>query len=470
MKFCKGLVVFISVVTVLAFAGLIPLGTWQDDFLYLHNYHQQGMGFLIDRLLHWSPRPLSETLIYFYALAVHHYDTPLIWLFIGLFWLVLIGAVLLPPLFGKRGAFAAIVLLAMLWLGHPVTEFFYWPDGTAAYLPTLAAAALLLTLDWGGWNESEAGTFWTFIALMVAAASFEVGAMFTIIYVGLRFLGRSVKDKRQAIFLLAPLLLSFVVLYFQYSGRVVRASEIIGDPALAHHPLATLIATAEQLPIELIRDATLRHKYVGAAVGCLTKLLFFIGFYLAMSAQQSGSEKRSQRMRLSLAIASLATAVLTMAASLYNFGTLCCERHATLQQNYVLIALASLATLLAARYPSRHHKFASPTLLLALLIPLTAVIPRLVGEYRDYGAITRAREQTWQSGHTSGPEMTVVQTAPNLTGNLYITPGVYRRSAEPGTDARAQWMLIFFDKQSAEFTPAVDSKNSLIGKTAKSGR
>jgi hypothetical protein len=464
MKFCKGLVIFISVATILAFAGLIPLGTWQDDFLYLQNYHQQGVGFLVDRLLHWSPRPLSETLIYFYALAVHHYDAPLIWLFVGSFWLVLIGAILLPPLLGRRGNFAAIVLLATLFLGHPVTEFFYWPDGTAAYLPTLAAAAMLLTLDWGGWSRSRGGVVWTFIALMIAAASFEVGAMFAIIYIGLRFAGRTVSDKRQTALLLLPLLLSLAVLYFQYRGRVVQASEVIGDPAVAHHPFATLLAAVTQLPIELLRDATLRHKYVGFAVGLLTKAFFFVGFYLAMSARSISPDRRAQRMRLILAVASLATAVLTMAASLYNFGTLCCERHATLQQNYVLIALASLATLLAARWPSRHHKFASPALLLALMIPLAAVVPRLVTEYRNYGAIAKARDETWRSGRASGPAMKVTQTAPNLSGNLFITPGIYHRSVDPGTDARAQWMLIFFDKQSAEFTPAIDSK---VGRSSK---
>jgi hypothetical protein len=463
MKASNGLVILLSVVTVLAFAGLVPLGTWQDDFLYLHNYHQQGMNFLVDRLWHWSPRPLSETLIYFYALAVYHFGLPLIGVFTAFFWLVLIAAVLLPPWLGKRGLFISVVMLAMLLLGHPVTEFFYWPDGVTAYLPTLAAAALLLTLDWGGWSETRAGVAWTFVALMIAAASFEVGAMFTVVYVGLLTATRSAGSRRQGALLMAPLLLSLFLLYLQFSGRVSQASEVIGDPAVAHHPLASMIATAKRLPFELLKGDTLRHKYTGLAEGLSIKVLFFVGLYLAMSAQPGSLSKRMQKMRWILAIALLATAALTMAAALFNFGTLCCERHDTLRQNYVLIALGSLATLLAARWPSRHYRFAGPTLLLALVIPLLAVSPRLVAEYRDYGAIVQARDATWRSGRATGPDMTVTQTSPNLTGSLYIEPGIYHRTADTKTDARPQWMLIFFDKQSAEFTPPVNASRPTGG-------
>ena len=457
MKFCNGLVILVSIATVLAFAGLIPLGTWQDDFLTLHNYHQQGGDFLIERLRHWSPRPLSEALIYLYAVTVHHYGLPLIGAFIALFWLVLAGALLLPPSLGKRGFLTAIAMLAMLLLGHPVTEFFYWPDGVAAYLPTLAAAALLLALDWGGWSESKTGLCWTFIALMTAAASSEVGAMFTIIYVGLLVISRSVQSRRQMTLMVIPFLLSSGLLCLQYSGRVSQASEIIGDPAIAHHPFATLLAVAKDLPFELLKGDTLRHKYIGLAEGLVIKLLFLVGLYLAMSARRSSPNKRMQRMRLILALALLATAMLTMAAAFYNFGAPCCERHDTLRQNYILIALGSLATLLAARWPSRHFKYAGPILLLALAIPLIAILPRLVAEYRDYAAIVQARDDTWRSGQSVGPDMKFTQTIPNVTGNVYITPDIYRRTANPNADQRAQWILAFFDKQSVEFTPAVNA-------------
>jgi len=460
MKVSNGLVILLSIATVLAFAGLVPLGTWQDEFVYLHNYHQQGLGFLADRLLHWSPRPLSETLIYFYAIAVYHFAQPLIGAFTGLFWLILIAAVMLPTWLGKRGRLLSIIMLAMLLLGHPVTEFFYWPDGVAAYLPTLAAAAILLTLDWGGWSETRAGFFWTFVALIVAAASFEVGAIFTLVYVTLLAITRSIGSWQRGALLAVTALLSVFLLYLQFIGRVSQGSEVIGDTAIAHHPLASMIAATERFPIELLKGDTLRHKYTGLAEGILIKALFFVGLYLALSAQPFSSSKRLQRMRLVLAVALVGTAMLTMMAAFYNFGELCCERHDTLRQNYLLIALASIATLLAAHRPSRHYKFAMPVLLLALLIPMLVVTPRLIAEYRDYAAIVNARNATWQSGRAVGPDMKVTQTAPNLTGNLYIKPSIYQRSADPKTDARPQWMLIFFDKQSAEFTSPVNAPSS----------
>ncbi len=460
MKVSNGLVMLLCLVTVLAFAGLVPLGTWQDDFLYLHNYHQQGLGFLADRLLHWSPRPLSETLIYFYAIAVYHFGLPLIGVFTGMFWLILIAAIVLPTWLGKRGKLLSIVMLAMLLLGHPVTEFFYWPDGVAAYLPTLAAAAILLTLDWGGWSETRAGFFWNFVALTVAAASFEVGAIFTLVYAALLAITRSIGSWQRGALLAMPALLSLFLLYLQFVGRVSQGSEVIGDAAIAHHLLASMIATVEKIPFELLKGDTLRHKYTGLAEGLLIKSLFFVGLYFAMSARPHSPSKRLQRMRLVLAIALIGTAFVTIMAAFYNFGELCCERHDTLRQNYLLIALASIATWLAAYRPSRHYKFAMPVLSLALLIPMLVVSPRLMAEYRDYATIVNARNFTWQSGRAVGPDMKIIQTTPNLTGNLYITPGIYQRSADPKTDARPQWMLIFFDKQSAEFTSPVNAPSS----------
>jgi hypothetical protein len=458
MKQLDRVVIFVSLAMAFAFAGLVPLGTWQDDFLYLHGYQLRGFGFLLERLQHWSPRPLSESLIYLYALAVQHANAPLIGGFIGLFWLVLAGAMLLPPLLGRRGLLPATVMLAMFLLGHPVTEFFYWPDGVAAYLPTLAAAGLLLALDWGGWSESWPGHCWTVAALTIAAASSEVGAVFSIIYIVLLLVSCQLTSEPRRFGLALPLLTSLGVLCLQFNGRVAQASEVIGNAAIAHHLWPTLLATAKDLPAELIRDDTLRHKYVGLAAGLLTKLFLFAGLYWSLSARPAAVARSLQGRRLILVLAALATASLTMAASWYNFGTRCCERHDTLQQAYVLIAIGALSTMLAARWPSRRHRLAAPALLLALAIPAATAIPRLVAEYRDYTLITRVRAETWRSGRAPGKSMTLTQTTPNLTGNLLIPPGNYRRSADPAADQRAQWMLIFFDKQSLTVTPAINAK------------
>ena len=146
LKASATLAIIVSLATLLAFVGLIPLGRWHDEYLTLHDYHQGGIGFLWARLLHWSPRPLSELLIYFYGLTVYRVGLPLIGAFIAPFWILLIAAILWPVLRGRQGLLPACVLLAMLLLGHPVAEVFYWPFGVVAYLPTLTAAAMLLAI------------------------------------------------------------------------------------------------------------------------------------------------------------------------------------------------------------------------------------------------------------------------------------------------------------------------------------
>lgn len=442
MKFSTKLAIGISLVTLLVFAGLIPLGRWHDEYLTLHYYHASGSQFLKERLLHWSPRPLSEILVYIYALAVYQADSPLIIVFLIPFWLALVAA-LLGPVLRIGGAFAcASVLLALLVLGHPIAEVFYWPFGAVAYLPTVAAATLLLTLDWSGQIEKSSGQLWMFIALTAAATSSEVGALFTAIYLLLLIASHRLNGNKRSILFVIPLLVSLAVLYMQFIGRVAAGNEVFGDPLVAHHSVATIFAVTKHVFFELLKGDSGNHSFTVLISGIVTKALFFGGVYLTMSARQDQSDQRTQRKRLILIAASLITAVLTMAAALYNFGSVCCERHATMRQEYVFIAIGSLATYLAVRWPTRNYRHAGTLLLCSMLIPLTADIPKLKTEYLNYSQTRLASEETWQSGHSAGPAMQITQTKPGpIIGGLYIEPGVYQRGSKVNNDV--PWMLIF---------------------------
>lgn len=455
------LAIAVSFATLIAFAGLIPAGRWHDEYLTLHEYHQSGLDFLWHRLIQWSPRPLSEMLVYFYGLAVYHTGLPLIGAFITPFWVALVAAVLWPWIRNRRLLLPTAVLLAMLLLGHPVAEVFYWPFGVVAYLPTLTAAALLLTLDWGGRIESGAGSTWIVVALTIAAASSEVGALFCVIYIGTLFGSRSLVRGRPSLLFAIPLLLSVTVLFLQYTGRVEHGNEVFGDPAVAYHPVQTLLAAGKQVLFELLKGGN-RHHYPALLTGVTTKALFFAGVYMAMSARNKDNvDARSQRMRLALTIAAVITAALIMAASLYNFGAVCCERHDTMRQGYVLVALGSLATWLAVRRPSRHSRFAGPLLLVALLIPLGSATPKLIANYRQYAAARQASATTWRSGQSAGPNMQVTQTLPGpITGGLLIKPGSYRRDRQAHDDIH--WMLTFFNKKSAVVAAPVETPKPMM--------
>ncbi|SDV49678.1 hypothetical protein [Chitinasiproducens palmae] len=135
------------------FAALLPIGHWQDEYAVFPHMREGGLDAVWSRVLHWSPRPFSEGLIYVYSLAVFAFGRPLIGAALALAWLLFAVLLLLPARWAPRGvARRALLLLALaIWcgclLGHPVAEFFYWPMATLAYVPTVATLAFVcLTL------------------------------------------------------------------------------------------------------------------------------------------------------------------------------------------------------------------------------------------------------------------------------------------------------------------------------------
>jgi hypothetical protein len=67
------------ILTVVAFAGLLPYGHWQpDEFQNLVSWRRDPAHFFWARLTTWSPRPISELLVYSYLGAVDTFHRPLI--------------------------------------------------------------------------------------------------------------------------------------------------------------------------------------------------------------------------------------------------------------------------------------------------------------------------------------------------------------------------------------------------------
>ena len=440
--------------TLCAYAGLIPLGSWRDEYFALSVQNQQGFVATMSRIVQWSPRPLSELVIYLYGLAVEHFGSPVITRAIAPFWIVFTVCVILPVWRKGHGLLAATTLIAMLLMGHTVAEVFYWPFAVFAYLPTVTAAATLLTLDWGGWLERRGGRVAAVIALLVAAGCSEVGALFTLIYATLSILAAWRTYPRYALLLLLPLLLSLVILYAEFAGRVALGVEVFGDPNIAHHPLKVLVALKDQLFFQLFKGDGVLIRQRSLDSGIATKLLFLVGVYFAMSAHRHETSPAAQRLRLVLTIASLATAALILTASLYNFGVDCCERHDTMKQVYVFVALGSFASFLAMRLPARSAWPGPLALLLAMLIPLWTTAPKLVHDYRNYSAALQARQATWQSGHSPGPSMQVVQVYPGLiAGGVNFPPQTYQRTSS--IKGLVDWILLYHNKQSAEIEPPI---------------
>ncbi len=76
--------------------GLVDLGQWAiDEFIVISSYRDKGWTAFLDRLIDWSPRPISEVLIWAYACLVNWIHKPLTGVFLGLLWLTLISAPLI---------------------------------------------------------------------------------------------------------------------------------------------------------------------------------------------------------------------------------------------------------------------------------------------------------------------------------------------------------------------------------------
>ena len=168
----------------LAHAGLIVAGQWQgDEWFNFSLFRTEGAGFLLHRVLTWSPRPVSELLVFGYARAVDALHRPLITPMLALLWgaLAACAAALLPGAEGVQArrarGLAVLAVLAFFLLGHQVAEMFYWPMGAAAYLGAIAALTLAVMLVLRGRHLSRGGAALLAGALAIAAGSAEVGAM-----------------------------------------------------------------------------------------------------------------------------------------------------------------------------------------------------------------------------------------------------------------------------------------------------
>ena len=181
-------VIGLSVAILAAFAGLIPMGTWRvDEYHDFGLYRLRGWSFFFERLLTWSPRPLSEVIAGLYYLAEAGIGRQLLAPFLALMWLPLLLGPALHVWRGRPGAvgprlLVVAVVLCFFLVGHPVAEVFYWPMGSVAYATTLAAiGALTYQVIDGRWTGGHGRAF-CIVALLCAAGSAELGAIISIYF------------------------------------------------------------------------------------------------------------------------------------------------------------------------------------------------------------------------------------------------------------------------------------------------
>ena len=407
----------LAVLAIALYVGLIPAASWgSDEFVTFAHLRDDGFRFFLERLLAWSPRPVSDGILWGYERAVAASGRQLIVPFLLLIWSTLPIAALMA--LGVRSATAWLVtsaILALFLLGHPVAEVFYWPMGAGAYVLGLAAITyVVLRLSQArrltGWGAASCVA-----AMLVAAGSSELGIVFVAILCVAMFAVAAVEASvsrralavRRIAWLLIPLAASLILGGLLATGRVAQGIErMVESPVYYHRPWPSLLAAAARLGREITSTAI--PSDVSTPRELLDRVLFVAGLTFCLRAGRivAGSAGRL----FAVAVALGGAAYVSIASAFAQFGFLCCERHATVRACLFVLMLVVLAFALSrvrllGRMPRSWAAIAGPVLVgIAVLLPLVESVPAIREDYASEPARVAARDANWRSGR--GPAAT----------------------------------------------------------------
>jgi hypothetical protein len=450
--------------------GLVDLGQWAiDEFIVISSYRDQDWTAFVDRLIDWSPRPISEVLIWAYAGLVNWIHKPLIGVFLGFLWLTLISAPMISFLqirktkdssghvmFLSLFAFAPI---ALFLLGHGPGELFYWPVGAAAYLTTLSAITLCFFQLAFSLTEHHVGRLITSLSLIVAAGSSETGAFFALAFSCLCLIGifidalRSSCFQRKIFWCLVPALVGISVFGLLIQNRL-RIQEAASATAEYHSLYLSLKAALGQTLKEyLVAGQHLSTRSV--LLGLLLKACFFLGIrYCWLS---SGIKVPRRQLLIVFALAIIATTYFSVAASYYGYGEPTNDRHHELRQCLIILLITTVA-LLSCHYHAPICDIRKLEWLGAIFVFMTIllVVPGRFGalrhDYRNYSVCTEHRNISWNSGLSDSKTMIWISTPRGQVVSTYlIVPGMYDLKSKSPPCVLP--MMHFFRKERLEVRP-----------------
>lgn len=458
------------------FAGLVPLGKWQlDEYDTIFDLRVGGLGAFFHRLSTLSFRPVSEALIYLYARWVEGTGQQATTRFLGFTWLVLIGAMVLPAALQLRRRRSpvgwALLLLALTTLvlflnSQEVGEVFYWPQGSFAYMPAIAALAFATLWIVGHEGDGPAIGIAVPAALVVAAFSNEMGAMAALAF-ALSFLvlmavaNRRDRDEQSLAWfswrLAAPIVASLSVFAFIVGGRLRIKGENVAGSDL-HNLAGSLSQALVRFPEELVGWTSDGRDAVWITGMFFARVALFVGAFALFRTLATRS-----RIRLLEALALVAGlfggAFVSLLASYYQFGSPCCQRHSTMRECLFVLGILALARVASLLLPAREEVAAnrgSTILVLFIGATLLATIPnatRLRADYADYDRALAARAATWASGSSPGRTMTFTQPPLlRIVGGQEWPPGLHERTE--GTHWIARIIMDFFRKDVIDMRPA----------------
>lgn len=428
-----------TILILLLHAMLLPEGHWQGDEYIGAAFARDGhLRYLWQaRIAGWSPRPFSEILFYAYVRVATILKQPVIVPFLALLWAMLFASPLITWQRRKGASVRILVGLAtscMFLLGQPVAEMFYWPAGAVAYLPTLAATSLALFLLADGRTASLSGGLALSASLAIGAASSESGTL-AVVFLSV-VLAIYAPSRGRALLMLLPLLVAGFVLWTLAHHRMGAA---VNQAAPVRHLLRSL----RPVPRALLADIVASWP---------SKLAFAVGLRWCWAAWTGSA--RPHPVLPAFAAALLAGAAATIAASYFQTGTLCCERHDSLRRDWIILALAALA-IWSTRWPPRPElaRWGAPAVLLACLLGVAPRIDAFVSDFRLMRGIAAIDRGNWRAGRDAQMHSMVLRLPPPaaIAGPVVLPPGRYQEPAE--TAWFAHGIMQFFGKESLIILP-----------------
>jgi hypothetical protein len=450
--------------------GLVDLGQWHfDEFSVIGSYRDNGWTAFIDRFVGWSPRPISEVLIWVYACLVNWIHKPLIGVFLGLLWLPLIAAPLISFLQIRKTfsedsrqplAFLSLfsfTLLALFLLGHSPGDLFYWPMAAAAYLTTLGAITLCFFQIAFRLTDYRLGRVVTSLSLIFAAGTSETGAFFALVFSVLSFTCMSIDAfcgstfQRRFLWHLIPAVVAIGVFGLLMQNRVRNQEAIL--PTVEYHSVYLSLKAAIGQTLKECLVAGQRLSTRSVIFGLALKVCIFIGIRYCWLA--SGFKMPRRQVLIVFALSIIATTYFSVAASYYGFGIQINDRHHELRQCLIILLIASVV-LLSCHYYAPICEIGRCEWLggIFILVSLVFVVPgrfsALVHDYRNYSVCIENRINSWNSGLSEGNTMIWLSSPQGevASKNAIAAAGMYNLKSNPPPWAVP--MMQFFRKEHLE--------------------
>src|ERR1700751_3640519 len=460
--------------------GLVDVGQWtSDEFAILKFYRDKSWVAFWDRLTGWSPRPLSETLIWIYASVVNLAHKPFIGVFLGLLWMMLI----LTPLISlaqvrtkfytdSQNLLLFLLLLPyelipLFLLEHPPGALFYWPVGAAAYLTTVVALTLCFFQLAYNLAESACGRTVSSLSLILAAGSSETGAFFAIVFGCLSVVGTVVDrlagaaHERKYLWYLTPTFVGIGVFALLLHNRAQTQEALF--PTLEYHNIYVSLQTAlgETLKEYLVPGHRLSTR--GLSLGLILKACFFLAArYCWLS---SNIKKPRRQVLIVFGLSLIATTYVSVTGSYYGYGGLTNPCHEEFRQCLIMIIVATMGVF-SCHFSLKQRNIQTVKWLgvLFILTTLLFVAPRrwaaLAHDYKNYSICIESRHKSWQSGLSEGTTM-VWYSPPKgqVADTLLFFPGAYDLGAKASDDLAYSHIMQFFCKKHLEIRPYDPKQN-----------